>query len=160
MDTSPRQHDGWRPSPRRWRREFLLREQFVTDPAQILAESVRGERLERRQGEDTNRLIHAGMSDPGLVRWIRDVGRQPWQNRAKPDAGLAVAGRAVIDNGAADVVTALVATSGEGPGGVGARRVPASRHRRQQHLRRRHGHRGERDRQPRLHSDAWQRRRT
>ncbi|MEU6948487.1 hypothetical protein ABZ957_25150, partial [Streptomyces sp. NPDC046316] len=99
--------------------DYLLREQFVTDPAQILAEYVRGERLEQRQAEDTNRLIHAVMSNPGLVRWIRDLALQPRQNRAKPDAGLAGFGRAVIDNGAADVVTALVATSGKGTGVVG-----------------------------------------
>ncbi|MEU6987837.1 hypothetical protein ABZ946_31155 [Streptomyces sp. NPDC046324] len=99
--------------------DFLLREQFVTDPAQILAEYVRGERLERRQAEDTNRLIHAVMSNPGLVRWIRDFARQLRRNRLEPGSGLADFGRAVIDNGAADVVTALVATSGEGTGVVG-----------------------------------------
>ncbi|WP_340373853.1 hypothetical protein U5640_00775 [Streptomyces sp. SS7] len=60
--------------------DFLLREQFVTDPAQILAEYVRGERLEPRRAEDTNRLVHSVMSNPGLVRWIRDVARGPAMN--------------------------------------------------------------------------------
>ncbi|MCT4351744.1 hypothetical protein M5362_01175 [Streptomyces sp. Je 1-79] len=99
--------------------DFLLREQFVTDPAQIVAEYVRGERLEQRRAEDTNRLIHAVMSNPGLVRWIRDFARRARQNGAAPDSGLADFGRAVIDNRATHVVTALAACSGEQSGVVG-----------------------------------------
>ncbi|MFF8380222.1 hypothetical protein ACF07V_29285 [Streptomyces sp. NPDC015661] len=89
--------------------DFLLREQFITDPAQILAEYVRGERLEPGRAEDTNRLVYAVMSNPGLVRWIRDVARRPRHDRADSADVLADFGRAVVDNGASHVVTALVA---------------------------------------------------
>ncbi|MFI8519932.1 hypothetical protein ACIGEZ_19150 [Streptomyces sp. NPDC085481] len=99
--------------------DFLLREQFVTDPAQMLAEYVRGERLTDRQADDTNRLIYAVMSNPGLVRWLRDYARRPRNDRARTDHGMAGFGRAVIDNRAESVVTALTGTSGEQAGIVG-----------------------------------------
>ncbi|MFF5932140.1 hypothetical protein [Streptomyces sp. NPDC012508] len=73
--------------------DFLLREQFVTDPAQILAEYVRGERREQRQAEETDRLIHAVMSNPGLVRWIRDLARGPGRARSRTPASPASDGR-------------------------------------------------------------------
>ncbi len=92
--------------------DFLLREQFVTDPAQILAEYVRGERLDPRRAEDANRLVHAVMSHPDLVRWIRDAARRPREARADPGTVLADFGRAVVDTGASHVVTALIAGGG------------------------------------------------
>jgi len=89
--------------------DFLLREQFVTDPARILAEYVQGEHPEPRRAEDTNRLVYSVMSNPDLVRWIRDVARRPRHDRAESAAVLADFGRAVVDNGASHVVTALIA---------------------------------------------------
>jgi hypothetical protein len=51
--------------------DYLLREQFVTDPAQLLAEYVSGERLDPEAAAATNQLIYAIVSNPGLLSWMR-----------------------------------------------------------------------------------------
>ena len=47
--------------------DYLFREQFVTDPAQILTEYVHGERLEPDQAAAANQLVFAMVSNPGLL---------------------------------------------------------------------------------------------
>jgi hypothetical protein len=51
--------------------DFLLREQFITDPAQITAEYLYGARLSPQLASTTNQLICAVFANPGLVRWLR-----------------------------------------------------------------------------------------
>lgn len=50
--------------------DFLLREQFVTDPAQILAEYVNGDRLSPAKSAVNNLLLYAVVSNPAMLRWI------------------------------------------------------------------------------------------
>jgi hypothetical protein len=50
--------------------DYLLREQFVTDPAGILTEYVRGGRLDEEATETANQLIYAVMSNPRLRDWL------------------------------------------------------------------------------------------
>jgi hypothetical protein len=52
--------------------DFLLREQFVTDPAQILAEYVGGESLPPEIAAAANQLLYAVLSNPGLLKWVRE----------------------------------------------------------------------------------------
>ncbi len=56
--------------------DFLLREQFVTDPAQILNEYVMGKRLDPDEASAANHLLYAVMSRPGLVDWLRSYANQ------------------------------------------------------------------------------------
>ncbi len=62
--------------------DFLLREQFVTDPSQVLGEFVLGERPSAEAGDVANQLVYAVMSNPGLRDWMGAYARQ--QNGATP----------------------------------------------------------------------------
>lgn len=62
--------------------DFLLREQFVTDPSQVLGEFVLGERPSVEAGDVANQLVYAVMSNPGLRDWMGAYARQ--QNGATP----------------------------------------------------------------------------
>ncbi|HEY0640289.1 MAG TPA: hypothetical protein VGD67_21885 [Pseudonocardiaceae bacterium] len=50
--------------------DYLLREQFVTDPAQILTEYVSGRRLDPEAAAAANHLVYAMVSNPRLLRWL------------------------------------------------------------------------------------------
>jgi hypothetical protein len=50
--------------------DFLLREQFVTDPSQVLGEFVLGERPSAEAGDAANQLVYAVMSNPRLRNWL------------------------------------------------------------------------------------------
>jgi hypothetical protein len=56
--------------------DYLLREQFVTDPAQILMEYVSGKRLEPEAAAAANQLVYAMVSNPRLLRWLTTYGRE------------------------------------------------------------------------------------
>jgi len=55
--------------------DYLLREQFVTDPAQILSEYVFGERLTERASDAANQLVYSVMSNPRLRDWMTEYAR-------------------------------------------------------------------------------------
>ena len=57
--------------------DFLLREQFVTDPAQILSEYVYSKKLSPEETAPINHLIYSVMANRGLLRWLRDRSFQP-----------------------------------------------------------------------------------
>ena len=50
--------------------DYLLREQFVTDPAQIMSDYVFGERLTEEASDAANQLLFAVMSSPRLRNWM------------------------------------------------------------------------------------------
>jgi hypothetical protein len=52
--------------------DFLLREQFVTDPATILCEYVHGKALERAIADGANQLLYAVFSTPAMLNWLRE----------------------------------------------------------------------------------------
>src|SRR5215831_3509389 len=54
--------------------DYLLREQFVTDPAQILTEYVSGSRLEPDAAAAANQLVYAVVSNPRLLQWLATYG--------------------------------------------------------------------------------------
>ncbi|MBP0454854.1 hypothetical protein J5Y04_35855 [Kitasatospora sp. RG8] len=93
--------------------DFLLREQFVTDPAQIIAEYVRGTRLTPQQADTANHFVYAVMSNPALVRWLREQILTHRREDRRPDALLADFGRAVVEHRAEHVVGALLRSSAE-----------------------------------------------
>jgi hypothetical protein len=51
--------------------DFLLREQFVTDPATILSEYVGGKGLSSEASSAANQLLYAVVSNPGMLTWLR-----------------------------------------------------------------------------------------
>jgi hypothetical protein len=52
--------------------DFLLREQFITDPTQILGEYVYGERIPPQSARAANILIYAAIGNRRLVEWFHD----------------------------------------------------------------------------------------
>ena len=94
--------------------DFLLREQFVTDPAQLLNEYVHGRKLPDDQAQVTDQFIYAVMSNERLLNWFRDYAVE--QNGRLPgrDQFVADFGRAVVDSGANHVVLALARASLDG----------------------------------------------
>src|SRR5260370_20495936 len=57
--------------------DFLLREQFITDPAQILSEYVYAKKLPPDETAPINHLIYSVMSSRSLLHWLRDRAFQP-----------------------------------------------------------------------------------
>ena len=55
--------------------DFLLSEQFVTDPAQILNEYVSGKRLKSDDAAAANHLVYAVVSNPKLFAWLEGYAR-------------------------------------------------------------------------------------
>jgi hypothetical protein len=50
--------------------DYLLREQFVSDPARILADYVMDERVSEDLAETANQLLYAVVSSPRLAYWL------------------------------------------------------------------------------------------
>jgi hypothetical protein len=91
--------------------DYLLREQFVTDPAQILTEYVSGERLEPDAAAAANHLVYAVVSNPGLLRWVQSAGA-----KGKVPAGDDFADQfahAVARNGDEATVLAIIRAAGD-----------------------------------------------
>jgi hypothetical protein len=51
--------------------DFLLREQFVTDPAQVTAEYVLGRRIPAQRAAALNYLLYASLASQRLIQWFR-----------------------------------------------------------------------------------------
>jgi hypothetical protein len=99
--------------------DFLLREQFVTDPAQVLSEYVRGSSLPPEQALVTNQLLYSVISNRPLLVWLRNYtarhrGRAPGRARILADFG-----RAVVEHGGHHVVNALIRSAVEQEAVVG-----------------------------------------
>jgi hypothetical protein len=95
--------------------DFLLREQFVTDPAQILFEYVYNARLDPEKASTNNLLIYSVMSSPRLLSWLRSYVRK---YRSSPPAHLRLMkdfASAVVKNDADHVVLTLLRSSAEQP---------------------------------------------
>jgi hypothetical protein len=93
--------------------DFLLREQFVTDPAQILAEYVTGERLPAATAESANHLLYSVLSHPRLLAWVGDYSRADGGN---PPSGQQFArdfAHAVAVSGDDQAVFSLVTGAGQ-----------------------------------------------
>jgi hypothetical protein len=91
--------------------DFLLREQFVTDPAQVLAEYVRGASLPPEAASVTNQLLYAVMSNRGLLDWLRDYSLE---HRGQPPARSKILidfSRALVERGGHHVAIALIRSS-------------------------------------------------
>jgi hypothetical protein len=88
--------------------DFLLREQFVTDPAQVFSEYVHRTRVPADKASVSNQFIYSVMASPGLMHWASEYsarhGRDfPPINRFAEDFS-----RAVVQEGGWHVVVALL----------------------------------------------------
>jgi hypothetical protein len=91
--------------------DYLLREQFVTDPAQILTEYVRGRRLEQDQADAANQFVFATVSNPAMLQWLSSYGGA---GRGVSDEQFAAdLARALAKHGDEQVQLAVLRAAGE-----------------------------------------------
>jgi hypothetical protein len=93
--------------------DYLLREQFVTDPAQVMSEYLYGKVLSLDQASAANQLIYSVMSNQALLNWVREYaishrGRVPPEDKIATDFG-----HAVVQHGGDHVVVALMRAAGQ-----------------------------------------------
>ncbi len=80
--------------------DFLLREQFVTEPTQMLSEYVNSAKVSAEQADVSDQFLYAVMSSPPLLTWLRDYslkagGKTPTREQFVHDVlNAAVAARA------------------------------------------------------------------
>jgi hypothetical protein len=96
--------------------DYLLREQFVTNPAQVMSEYLHGKALAPEQASVASQLIYSVMSNRALLGWLREYaishrGRIPPKDRVAADFG-----RAVVQHGGDHVALALMRASAEQAG--------------------------------------------
>ncbi|MDQ3935769.1 MAG: hemagglutinin, partial [Actinomycetota bacterium] len=93
--------------------DFLLREQIVTDPAQVISEYVEGKKLSAEEAAVANHLLYAVLSNKRLTQWMREYARRhpgspPSRAQFAKDFATAVAG-----HGDPEVVAGLVRAAAE-----------------------------------------------
>ena len=99
--------------------DFLLREQFITDPASILSEYVGAIPLAGEHSSSANQLLYAVVSNRAMLAWLRDrADLKPDEGRSRP-LGSEFA-RAVAQHGDAAVIASLMRC---GSGEAGATRA-------------------------------------
>jgi len=91
--------------------DFLLREQFVTDPAQITSEYVYSTRMPEHRASVINQLLYSVMSNGRLLRWFREYSIIHRDRAPSRFNFISDFGRAVIENGAQQVVFAVIRAS-------------------------------------------------
>jgi hypothetical protein len=93
--------------------DFLLREQFITDPAQITSEYLYGTSLPPQKASVSNQILFSVMSNPKLLGWLRDYAVKHSADPPSRDAFAREFGRAVVEFGGYHVVLALFRNSVE-----------------------------------------------
>ncbi|MFD7321549.1 hypothetical protein ACFV9D_10770 [Streptomyces sp. NPDC059875] len=88
--------------------DLLLREQFVTDPAQILSEYVDGNRISPQKASVVNQLIYSVASDAEALRWLRGYVMAHRDTPVPRDRFMVDLGRAVTERKSVHVVLALL----------------------------------------------------
>ena len=88
--------------------DFLLREQFVTDPAQVMGEYVFGERPDENDADAANQLIYAVLSHPGLRDWLLAYARHAGGEAPQRDAFAHAFAKAVARAGDDATVLSLI----------------------------------------------------
>ncbi|GAP52502.1 uncharacterized protein SAZU_7379, partial [Streptomyces azureus] len=88
--------------------DLLLREQFVTDPAQILSEYVDGQQISPQRSSALNQLIYAVAVDTDVLRWLRSYVLTNQETPVSRDRFMVEFGRAVTENRSLPVVLALL----------------------------------------------------
>jgi hypothetical protein len=95
--------------------DFLLREQFVTDPSQVLYEYVCNARLDPEKASASNRLIFSVMSSMPLLRWLRHYVRHHRSNPPSRQRLLKDFASALVQHQADHVVFTLLRGGAEAP---------------------------------------------
>jgi hypothetical protein len=92
--------------------DFLLREQFVTDPAGILSEYVGGQSKTPDATNAANQLLYAVVSNPQLLHWLRD--RVAGSGRNLSNAALASSLASAVGRSGDEAAVAALIRCGSG----------------------------------------------
>ena len=93
--------------------DFLLREQFVTEPTQLLAEYVHGRKVDADHAAVADQLFYAILASDDLMSWLRDYAQKNGGRRPGREDLVRDFSRAVAETGARHVVIALARASAE-----------------------------------------------
>lgn len=87
--------------------DFLLREQFITDPAQIASEYISGKRIAPEESAAMNYLIYSCLANNYLISWFRDYSMRSGGKAITQQSFVRDFSAAVIEQRAHQVVSAL-----------------------------------------------------
>jgi hypothetical protein len=96
--------------------DYLLREQFVTDPAQVMSEYVSGDRLPEAASDAANQLLYSVMSNPRLRDWVSRYASHLGGTTPSRHAFAVELARAIASRGDELAALALVRAATAGPG--------------------------------------------
>jgi hypothetical protein len=96
--------------------DFLLREKFVTNPAQMTAEYVYGKALPQPRATAINQLFYSVVSNQKLLSWLRSYSARHRGNQPSARQFLTDFGEAVVEHGGQYVVYSLIGSSLTGTG--------------------------------------------
>ena len=99
--------------------DFLLRQQFVTNPTRLLSEYVHGIELSAEQSSASNQLLYAVLSDRKILDWLHSYTRERRGDVPSGDVFVNDFAQAVVDRGARHTVLALIRSSVGGKGLAG-----------------------------------------
>jgi hypothetical protein len=87
--------------------DFLLREQFITDPAQIASEYINGKRIAPEESAAMNYLIYSCLANNYLISWLRDYAMRSDGKAITQQSFVREFSIAVVEQRAHHVVSAL-----------------------------------------------------
>jgi len=87
--------------------DFLLREQFITDPAQIASEYINGKRIAPEESAAMNYLIYSCLANNYLISWLRDYAMRSDGKAITQQNFVRDFSTAVVEQRAHHVVSAL-----------------------------------------------------
>ncbi|WP_181957542.1 hypothetical protein [Streptomyces paludis] len=91
--------------------DFLLREQFVTGPTEVLSEYVYGTRVEPEQASVSNQLLYSVVANRDLRSWLHGYALRQSGDVPSGEEFVKEFSDAVVKYGGKDVVLALVRAS-------------------------------------------------
>jgi hypothetical protein len=89
-------------------RDFLLRQQFITNPIHVLSEYVYGTQIPSDRASVSNQLIYATLSDRELLSWVHFYASE---HRDRIPSGVEFVkdfAQAIVDHGGHHAVIALI----------------------------------------------------
>ncbi|MFD9335792.1 hypothetical protein ACFWBF_15485 [Streptomyces sp. NPDC060028] len=87
---------------------FLLREQFITGPSQVLMEYLAGPTVSREQAALTDRLIYSVFASPKLLQWFQEYVHRHTDKVPTRGQFLTDFCEATVSHGGRDVVAVLL----------------------------------------------------
>lgn len=99
--------------------DFLLRQQFITNPIHVLSEYVYGTQIPSERASVSNQLIYAALSDRELLSWVHFYASE---HRDHVPSGVKFVkdfAQAIVDHGGHHAVIALIRSAVAGKGLVG-----------------------------------------